>query len=69
MSRTKRGGKAPGFEFWSRRPGNKYGGAIGRYAKTLTHSRERQMSKPDMSVCREYVGGDMDNAFDRRPGI
>ena len=59
MSRTAKGSKGPGYEFWSRRPGNKYGGAIGRYAKTLTHSRERQMGKPSMAACRECLNGDM----------
>lgn len=46
MSRTKKGSKAPGFEFWSRRPGNRHGGGVGAAAKTETHRRERQQRKP-----------------------
>lgn len=43
MSRTKRGSKAPGYEFWSRRPANQ--GATGRYAKQRTHRAERAQGK------------------------
>ncbi len=46
MSRSHKGGKAPGFEFWTPRPGNKYGGTIGRAAKRITHKIERQQNKP-----------------------
>ncbi len=45
MSRTRRGSKPPGYEFWSARPGNRYGGATGRYAKKRTHSAERAQGK------------------------
>jgi hypothetical protein len=43
MSRTKRGGKAPGYEFWSRRPHS--GRGYGRVYKDLTHSTERAVAK------------------------
>lgn len=46
MSRSRKGSKSPGYDFWSRRPGNKGGGGSGPYAKLLTHRRERQKNKP-----------------------
>ena len=42
MSRTKSGGKPPGYEFWSRRPMT-FG--AGPWAKTKCHRIERQQSK------------------------
>lgn len=30
-----------GFDYWSRRPGNKGGGGFGAFAKDRTHSMER----------------------------
>jgi hypothetical protein len=42
MSRTQKGAKAPSYEYWSRRPFNKFGGAIGKYAKRRTHKAERR---------------------------
>ena len=45
MSRTVKGSKAPGYEFWSRRPGNKHGGEIGAYAKRMTHGAERRAAR------------------------
>lgn len=45
MSRTKRGGKAGGFEWWSRRPGRgEYAGTAGgsKFGKRLTHKAERR---------------------------
>lgn len=46
MSRSKRGSKAPGFEFWSKR-GNSIGKfySCGKYTKHLTHKRERDSGK------------------------
>lgn len=44
MSRTKRGGKAPGHEYWSKRPMS--GSTPGRWAKVATHKIERQRNKP-----------------------
>lgn len=43
MSRTKKGGKAHGYEYWSKRPMN--GSNPGRWAKTVTHKIERQRNK------------------------
>jgi hypothetical protein len=45
MSRTNRASKPAGFEFWSRRPGNKGGGGRGPFAKRLTHHRERRIAR------------------------
>lgn len=42
MSRSKRGGKSAGYEFWSRRPGS---GGCGRIGKIITHRRERIQKK------------------------
>lgn len=46
MSRTRKGKKAPGYEYWSKRPGsNKSGSGPGRIAKTRTHRLERLEGK------------------------
>lgn len=45
MSRSRKGKKAPGFEYWSRRPGNKHGGSPGSATKRHTHAVERQQGK------------------------
>lgn len=49
MSRTKRGAKASGYDWWSRRDGvgkGHYGGKRGSaYGKRLTHKAERQSNK------------------------
>lgn len=46
MSRTIKGSKPIGFDFWSARPGNKHGaGGYGKAAKKFTHRAERQISK------------------------
>lgn len=44
MSRTIKGSKHVGFEFWTARPGNRHGG-VGPYAKLLTHRIERHQGK------------------------
>ena len=47
MSRSKRGSKPPGFEYWTARPGNKCGGyPLGKFTKRQTHKAERQANKP-----------------------
>lgn len=45
MSRTKKGSKGPGYEYWSRREGNKKGGLLGRSQKKITLGKERAKSK------------------------
>lgn len=50
MSRTCKGTKAPGYEYWSARPHNKCGGTLslrgGKHHKKRTHKAERQAAKP-----------------------
>lgn len=46
MARTKKGSKGPGFEYWTKRPGNKHGGLLGAFQKHYTHKIERQQNKP-----------------------
>lgn len=43
MSRTKRGSKGPGYDYWSRRPHS--GNGHGPEVKRLCHSVERQQAK------------------------
>ena len=43
MSRTKKGAKGPGYEYWSRRPAK--GTAPGKKTKTITHRLERAAAK------------------------
>ena len=43
MSRTRRGGKSPGWEYWSRRPCNGYHSS--KENKTITHQIERAREK------------------------
>lgn len=46
MSRTRKGAKAPGFDFGAPRPGNRhYGGGSGKIRKRITHKIERQQNK------------------------
>lgn len=45
MSRTKKGKKGPGHEYWSKRPGNKGGGIPGKEIKKRTHKLERLEEK------------------------
>jgi hypothetical protein len=42
VSRSRTGGKAPGYEYWSRRPFNRCGGSLGKKAKRRTHKAERR---------------------------
>lgn len=43
MSRTRRGSKAPGHEYWSRRPGSQ--STPGPESKRRTHRSERMQAK------------------------
>jgi hypothetical protein len=46
MSRTVKKQKAPGYEYWTARPGNKCGGyPLGKFTKRQTHKAERQQNK------------------------
>lgn len=55
MSRSIRGGKAPGYEFWSKRPGNRGGSSPGAATKKQTHRVERQQGKKE---CHAAVKGE-----------
>jgi hypothetical protein len=46
MSRSEKGSKGPGHEYWTARPGNKQGGAVGKFTKKQTHKAERRLGKP-----------------------
>lgn len=49
MSRSKKGQKGPGYEYWSRRPGSsKSGCSPGRVAKARTHALERIEGKEEV---------------------
>jgi hypothetical protein len=46
VTRTKKGKKAPGFDFCTKRPGNKgHSGGLGPARKKETHKAERAQSK------------------------
>lgn len=44
MSRTKKGAKGPGYEYWSKRPMSGWGPC--KVVKKFTHKIERQRNKP-----------------------
>ena len=48
MTRTKRGSKPIGYEYWSARPGNKHGQAPGKDAKRKTKRAERRIAKAEI---------------------
>jgi hypothetical protein len=52
MSRSIRGSKGSGFEYWSARPFNKHGGTLspngGKFHKKRTHKAERQIGRADV---------------------
>lgn len=45
MSRTRKGSKPVGYDYWTARPCNKGGGRVGKYTKIMTHRIERQQGK------------------------
>lgn len=48
MSRSKKGGKAPGYEYWSKRPvSNSHGAVPGKFTKRRTHKAERRLNRHD----------------------
>ena len=44
MSRTRKGSKGPGHEYWKSRY-HRYGEVPGRITKVLTHRKERRQAK------------------------
>jgi len=55
MSRTKKGKKAVGYDYWSKRPTPSM--TPGRPAKTMTHRRERIEGKNEIKKQREEESG------------
>lgn len=53
MSRTIRGAKPVGYDYWSARPLNRGGGFVGKFTKTLTSRIERRNNKT--LVAKELV--------------
>lgn len=49
MTRTKKGAKGPGYEFWSRRTPTKNCGS-GKISKRITNKAERQKAKKETKV-------------------
>lgn len=45
MSRTIKGSKPVGYDYWTARPCNKGGGCVGKYTKIRTHRAERRQGK------------------------
>jgi hypothetical protein len=52
MSRTKKGSKPFGVEFWTARPFNRHGSPTGAYAKKRTHKAERAQGKRETALVR-----------------
>jgi hypothetical protein len=48
MSRTKKGAKGPGYEYWGRRPAKVKFPTPGKDAKTTTHHQERAENKRNL---------------------
>lgn len=46
MSRTKKGNKPPGYDYWSKRPLS--GSSPSKFIKTKTHRIERQKAKEEI---------------------
>lgn len=53
MSRTRRGSKGPGYEFWSPRPPNRRGATPDHKTKVMTHRLERRVAKQDLRQGRD----------------
>ena len=63
MSRTRRGEKAPGYDYWTKRPGNKGGAPPGKFTKKMTHKAERKINMPayeqtEHDYSDDRLGGD-----------
>jgi hypothetical protein len=61
MSRTKKGSKGSGFEFWSRRPSKIKFPPPGRETKTITHRLERAAVKRDLHKENEDLNNEKEN--------
>ena len=49
MSKTRKGSRSPGAEYWSARPHNKNGAIPSKRHKKRTHKTERKAAKQDLS--------------------
>lgn len=47
MSRTIKGSKSIGSDYWTARPGNKGGGGLGPFYKRQTHRAERRINNQE----------------------
>jgi hypothetical protein len=56
MSRSKRGSKGPGYDYWTRRLGNNGCQGYGPYVKRRTHRLERLESKKIVQKERKDLG-------------
>ncbi len=55
MSRTHKGAKAPGYEYWASRL-HRHGETPGRLTKRWTHGKERREAKAKLDkFCRELT--------------
>jgi hypothetical protein len=53
MSRTKKGQKSPGYEYWSKRPNSMSN--PGKVSKNITHRKERAESKKAVHKAKKEV--------------
>lgn len=54
MSRTKKGKKGPGYDYWSRRYGNdSKSNPPGRKTKNITNRAERRIARQSNKECHE----------------
>jgi hypothetical protein len=51
MSRTKKGKKSPGYDYWSKRPMS--GSSPSKWAKKVTHKLERLKAKEEVKKEKE----------------
>jgi hypothetical protein len=53
MSRTRKGNKSPGYDYWSKRPGSRKASSPGKFAKKLNHRLERLEGKKQVKKGKE----------------
>ncbi|MCB5206097.1 hypothetical protein [Methylovorus mays] len=56
MSKSIKGAKGPGHEYWSRRPQGGGNGTPGAYNKSLTHKAERHQSQTEIQTGLDEIG-------------
>ena len=62
MSRTKKGAKGPGYEYWSKRPCA--GDSPGRITKKITHKKERMSNKQEVVKRKKNMDNDMQESLE-----